>query len=84
VAIVAKLNGEVNASLADPKLRARFAALRNTALGLSPVDYASRWAATGPNAFAKPAASQIRRVCKIALRGLAACATARGAILRTR
>jgi hypothetical protein len=37
--IVAKLNMEINAGLADPKLKARFAELGSTALALSPVDY---------------------------------------------
>ena len=37
--IVEKLNREVNASLADPKLKARFADLGGDALALSPADF---------------------------------------------
>jgi tripartite-type tricarboxylate transporter receptor subunit TctC len=37
--IVAKLNKEINAGLADPKLRARLADLGGTVLGGSPADF---------------------------------------------
>ena len=37
--IVGQLNKEVNASLADPKLQARFADLGGTTLTLSPAEY---------------------------------------------
>ena len=37
--IVAKLNTEVNAALADPKIKARLADLGNTPLALSPADF---------------------------------------------
>lgn len=37
--IVEKLNREINAALADPKMSARFANLGRTALALSPADF---------------------------------------------
>jgi tripartite-type tricarboxylate transporter receptor subunit TctC len=37
--IIGKLNKEINAGLADPKLKARFAQLGNTVLTLSPDDF---------------------------------------------
>jgi tripartite-type tricarboxylate transporter receptor subunit TctC len=37
--IVNKLNKEINGALADPKFRARFAALGGTVLALSPADF---------------------------------------------
>jgi tripartite-type tricarboxylate transporter receptor subunit TctC len=37
--IIAKLNGEINASLADPKMKVRLAELGGTVLALSPADY---------------------------------------------
>jgi tripartite-type tricarboxylate transporter receptor subunit TctC len=39
VEIVDKLNKEINAGLAEPKLKARFAELGNTVLPLSPADF---------------------------------------------
>lgn len=39
-AIVQKLNGEINAALADPKIKARFASLGGTVLPGSPDDFA--------------------------------------------
>jgi tripartite-type tricarboxylate transporter receptor subunit TctC len=38
--IIDRLNKEINAALADPKLKARFADLGATVLGGSPVDFA--------------------------------------------
>jgi tripartite-type tricarboxylate transporter receptor subunit TctC len=43
--IVEKLNKEINAALADPKMRARFADLRGTVLPGSPVQFAKLIAA---------------------------------------
>jgi len=37
--IIDKLNQEINAGLADPRIRARIADLGNTPLALSPTDY---------------------------------------------
>jgi tripartite-type tricarboxylate transporter receptor subunit TctC len=37
--IIDKLNKEINAGLADPKIRARFADLGGTAMGGSPTDF---------------------------------------------
>jgi tripartite-type tricarboxylate transporter receptor subunit TctC len=37
--IIDKLNREINAGLADPKIRARFADLGGTAMGGSPADF---------------------------------------------
>jgi tripartite-type tricarboxylate transporter receptor subunit TctC len=39
VEIIDKLNREINASLADPRIRARIADLGNTPLALSPTEY---------------------------------------------
>jgi tripartite-type tricarboxylate transporter receptor subunit TctC len=39
--VVAKLNGDINAVLADAKMQARFAALGGTALGGTPADFAT-------------------------------------------
>jgi tripartite-type tricarboxylate transporter receptor subunit TctC len=39
VQIVDKLNSEVNAALADPKIKARFADLGGTVVGGSPADF---------------------------------------------
>jgi tripartite-type tricarboxylate transporter receptor subunit TctC len=39
VEIVAKLNTEINAGLADPKIKARLTDLGGTALALSPADF---------------------------------------------
>ena len=39
VEIIEKLNREINAALADPKIKARLADLGATALVLSPVDF---------------------------------------------
>ena len=38
--VIARLNGAINAVLADPKMKARFAELGGTALGGSPADFA--------------------------------------------
>ena len=40
VEIIDKLNGEINAALTDPNIKARFAVLGWTALGGSPADFA--------------------------------------------
>jgi tripartite-type tricarboxylate transporter receptor subunit TctC len=40
--IVAKLNTEINATLADPKMKARFADLGSTVLAGSPADFGKR------------------------------------------
>jgi tripartite-type tricarboxylate transporter receptor subunit TctC len=45
VEIIEKLNKEINASLADPRLKARLADLGATALALSPADYGALMAA---------------------------------------
>ena len=37
--IIDKLNKEINAALADPKIKARFASLDGTVLGGSPADF---------------------------------------------
>jgi tripartite-type tricarboxylate transporter receptor subunit TctC len=39
IAIVDKLNREINAALADPKMKARLADLGGTVLALSPADF---------------------------------------------
>jgi tripartite-type tricarboxylate transporter receptor subunit TctC len=39
VEIIDKLNREINAGLADPRIRARIADLGNTPLALSPTEY---------------------------------------------
>jgi tripartite-type tricarboxylate transporter receptor subunit TctC len=39
VEIIDKLNKEINAGLADPKMKARLAELGGTALALSPADF---------------------------------------------
>ena len=40
--IVDKLNKEINAALADPKMKARFADLGGLVLALSPIEYGKR------------------------------------------
>jgi tripartite-type tricarboxylate transporter receptor subunit TctC len=59
--IVDKLNKEINAALADPKIRARFADLGGTPLALAPADYGSlladeteKWAKVIRSANIKP------------------------------
>ena len=39
VEIIDKLNNEINAALADPKIKARLAALGGTMLALSPAEF---------------------------------------------
>ena len=42
--IVEKLNGEINAGLADPKIRARLAELGSVPMPLSPTEFGKLWA----------------------------------------
>jgi tripartite-type tricarboxylate transporter receptor subunit TctC len=42
VEIIDKLNREINAALADPKIKARFADLGGMVLALSPTEYGKR------------------------------------------
>jgi tripartite-type tricarboxylate transporter receptor subunit TctC len=61
IEIVEKLNTEINASLADPKIRARFADLGAKELALSPADFgnfvtqeAAKWDKVSRAANIKP------------------------------